>query len=215
MEILLIAFIWVLNFGISWWNAYAVGKCWAEARTAGGYMRFMTWVGAAMSAAGFTWCYIIAEAAIGAGTGLLSASSVGLLLSLGYVLLVPIILFASYAITFDSWARAFREGGVLNYGVAAYNSYATYHNTVSAISGFGQAFGSVLDAFSGKGSSSSSSSSSSDDAGGILVAIGIAILVIITIGGGILTTMLIVKKSAASEPLLSRAEMERRRAAAQ
>ncbi len=205
MEVLLIAFIWVLNFGISWWNGYAVGKCWAEARAVGGYMRFMTWIGAIMSAAGFTWCYLILEAAIGAGTGLLSVSAVTFMLSLGYVILVPVILFASYAITFDSWARAIREGGILNYGVAAYNSYATYHNTVSAINGFGQALGAV-------GEGLGKIASADDEGKGIPVVIGI-VLTIIAFGLGILTTVLIIKKSAASAPLLSRGEMERNNAA--
>lgn len=205
MELLLIAFIWLLNFGISWWNAYAVGKCWAEAKACGGYMRFMTWIGAIMSAAGFTWCYLIVEAALGAGTGLLSASAVTFMLSLGYVLLVPVILFASYAITFDSWARAIRDGGVLNYGVAAYNTYATYHNTVSAISNFGEALGAV---FKGLGELTSGD----DEGAGIGIAAAI-VLAIIAFGLGGFTTYLIIKKSAASEPLLSREEMERRNAA--
>ena len=206
MEVLLIAFIWLLNFGISWWNAYAVGKCWAEAKAVGGYMRFMTIVGAVMSAAGFTWCFLIVEAALGAGTGLLGASTVAFMLSLGYVILVPVILFASYAITFDSWARAIREGGVLNYGVAAYNSYATYHNTASAISGMGEALGTVF-------SSIGKAASSDDEGGGLALVVGF-ILVCIAFGLGTLTTVLIIKKSAASEPLLSRDEMERRRASA-
>lgn len=205
MEILLIVFVFLLNLAISWWNAYAVGKCWAEAKAVGGYMRFMTWIGAIMSAAGFTWCYLIVEAVIGAGTGLLSASAVTFMLSLGYVILVPVILFASYAITFDSWARAIREGGVLNYGVAAYNSYATYHNTVSAINGFGEALGAV-----GKGLGELAGSD--DEGAGVGIVAGI-VLAIVAFGLGILTTVLIIKKSAASEPLLSRAEMERNNAA--
>lgn len=205
MEILFIAFIWLLNFAISWWNGYAVGKCWAEAKAVGGWMRFMTWMGALMSAAGFTWCYLILEAALGAGTGLLNASAVTFMLSLGYVILVPVILFAGYAITFDSWARAIREGGILNYGVAAYNTYATYHNTVSAISGMGEALGAV-----GKGLGEIASGD--DEGKGIPIVIGI-VLAIIAFGLGILTTVLIIKKSAASAPLLSREEMERNNAA--
>jgi len=205
MELLLVAFIWLLNLGISWWNAYAVGKCWAEAKAVGGYMRFITWVGAIMAAIGFTWCFLIAEAAIGAGTGLLSASVVGFMLSLGYVLLVPVLLFASYAITFDSWAQAIRNGGILNYGVAAYNTYATYHNTVSAISNFGEAFGTVA---KGLGEIASGD----DEGKGIPLVIGI-VLVIVAFGLGIMTTVLIIKKSAASAPLLSRGEMERNNAA--
>ena len=32
MELVLFALVWVLNFGISVWNAYAVGKVWVDAR---------------------------------------------------------------------------------------------------------------------------------------------------------------------------------------
>jgi hypothetical protein len=54
----LFALVWVLNFAISVWNAYAVGKVWVEARVAGGWHRLMCWIGAIMSACGFTWCYL-------------------------------------------------------------------------------------------------------------------------------------------------------------
>src|SRR4051812_10453355 len=37
VEILLIALVWLLNFGLSAWNAYAVGKSWVEAGVAGGW----------------------------------------------------------------------------------------------------------------------------------------------------------------------------------
>lgn len=199
-SILGIAFIWLLNFAISWWNGYAVGKCWAEAKAVGGWMRFMTWVGAIMSAAGFTWCYVIVEAAVGAGTGMISPAVVGFMLSLSFVILIPIILFASYAITFDSWAQAIRNGGILNYGIAGYNTYATIHNTASAIEGFGEALSVV-----GKGLGKLASSD--EKGGGLAIAAGI-VLTIVAFGLGTLTTYLIIKKSAASAPLLSRDEME-------
>ena len=64
MGYVLFALVWVLNFGISVWNAYAVGKVWVEARLAGGWHRFMCWMGAVMSACGFTWCYSVGERVI-------------------------------------------------------------------------------------------------------------------------------------------------------
>jgi len=207
MEILFIAFIWLLNFAISWWNAYACGKAWVESKSAGGWTRFMVWMGAIMSAAGFTWCYLIIEVGLGYSFGALNAYWVGVALSLGYIILVPVILFAGYAITLDAWARAYREGGVLNYGIAAYDTYATYHNTASAISNFGQAFGSVADAFTGKGKSSSSDSNS----GNTLMALLVLFLVVLSAVLGILSTTLIIKKAAASSPLPSLDELQRRR----
>ena len=58
MGYVLFALVWAINFGISVWNAYAVGKVWVEARHAGGWRRFMCWMGAVMSASGFSWCYL-------------------------------------------------------------------------------------------------------------------------------------------------------------
>jgi len=43
-------------------------------------------------------------------------------LNLGYILLLPFILFGGYAITLDSWAQAFHHGGFLNYGAAAWTA---------------------------------------------------------------------------------------------
>lgn len=212
MELLLIGFIWVLNFAISWWNAYACGKCWVESKAAGGWIRFMVWMGAIMSAAGFTWCYLIFEALTAYHFGFIDAFYMGITLQLGYIILVPVILFAGYAITLDSWARAFRQGGVLNYGVAAYNTYATYHNTASAISNFGEAFGNVVEAFSGKGKSRSSSSSDSKGAGQLVMLLIVVFLVVLSIILGILTTTLIIKKTSATDDLLPLDELERRRA---
>ena len=35
--------VWVVNFGISIWNAYAVGKAWVETKYSGGWPRFVAW----------------------------------------------------------------------------------------------------------------------------------------------------------------------------
>jgi len=209
MNGLLIGFIIVLNFALSWWNAYATGKAWAEAKHAGGWPRFMTWMGAIMSASGFTWVYLIL-AAFGLGAaGVLPEEYVKYALELGYVIIIPGILFSGLMITVDSWARAYRNGGVLNYGVAAWNTYAQVHNTYSAISGFGQAIGDLGEGlFGGK-----NRRSSSKDEGQAILALIVILLVIAAIIAGTVTTVLIIKKTAASTPLLSEEEMRRNLAA--
>ena len=45
--------IWLLNFGISIWNAYAVGLAWVETKHSGGWPRVTAWAGI-MSASGFS-----------------------------------------------------------------------------------------------------------------------------------------------------------------
>src|SRR4051794_10933614 len=118
----LVVLVWLLNFGISVWNAYAVGKSWVEAKAAGGWPRVMCWSGAVMSASGFSWCYLIL---IGFGAykfDAITGEQFAVALNLGYLLLIPGILLSGLMITLDSWGRAFRQGGFLNYGAAIYNT---------------------------------------------------------------------------------------------
>jgi len=187
----LLALVWILNFAISVWNAYAVGKVWVEAAHAGGWRRFMCWMGAVMSASGFTWCYLSFLALTAAYFGWLTEEEVMIALNLGYVLLLPFILFAGYAITLDSWGQAYRNGGFMNYGVAAWNTYASIHNTYSAWRNLGGAFNSLGDFFKRR--------RSNRDSGG--AAVLIVLLVGLALFGGILTTAIIIRRAAATEPL--------------
>lgn len=208
MEYLLLGFLFVLNFAISFWNAYVCGKVWAETKSVGGWRHFMTWMGATMSALGFTWCYLLVLALSGYYFGFLSIAQLGIALKLGYLVLAPGIVFSGLMITIDSWAQAYRNGGVLSYGVAAYDTYAQIHNTMSVVSNYGDALGDVLGAFGG-GSKSSSSSSDDDAAKGLagLIIIGIVILAVV---GGVLTTTLIIKKVSAGDRLPSIEELRER-----
>lgn len=200
-----IVFFLLLNFGISFWNAYVAGKVWAETKAAGGWHRFMTWMAAIQSASGFTWCYLLILLLGANAAALLPVYWVKIGLELGFVILIPGLLFSGLMITVDSWARAYREGGVLNYGVAAYNTYAQYHNTMSAIGSIGEALGDIFEAFSG-----GSKSSSSDDDNGGQAAILVIGLVICALAGGIITTAAIISRFAGSERLLTQDEMRRR-----
>src|SRR5262245_62318325 len=184
----LFALVWVLNFAISVWNAYAVGKVWVEARHAGGWHRFMCWMGAVMSACGFTWCYLVFLALTAHYFEWLSDDDVRMALNLGYILLMPFMLFAGYAITLDSWAQAYRHGGFLNYGMAAWNTYASIHNTYSAWRNLGGAFGSLGEFIRSR--------RSRDDSDGPSPVILVILLVALALVGGILTTMVIIRRTA-------------------
>jgi hypothetical protein len=91
MEYLVVALLWILNFGISWWNAHAAGRVWVEAKFAGGWQRFMTWMAALMSASGFTWCILIFLALSGhvVDPKHFSDRVVTVSLELGYIVLIP------------------------------------------------------------------------------------------------------------------------------
>src|SRR5689334_11964333 len=85
----LFALVWVLNFGISVWNAYAVGKVWVEARHENGWHRFMCWMGAIMSATGFTWCYLSFLVLTANYFQWITEEQAMVALNLGYILLLP------------------------------------------------------------------------------------------------------------------------------
>jgi hypothetical protein len=201
----LIILCFFLNLGISWWNCYAVGSCWTEAKAAGGWPRFMSWMVAIMAACGFTSCYLLALGGIGYSMHLLSPLALKYMLEIGYVMIVPGLLFAGFCMMIDSWARAYREGGVLNYGIAGWNTYAQIHNTASAVSGMGEALG---DLFSG----AASAATDSDDIKVTALIFG-AIAACIAAGAGIITTVCLIKKYSASKPLPSYEELQARAAA--
>lgn len=196
MNFAILVFVWLLNFGISIWNAYAVGMAWVETRHAGGWPRFMAWMGAIMSASGFSWCYLIVLAFIAHGLGWLSDGNIAVMLQLGYILLIPGILFSGLMITLDSWARAYRTRRIRDFGAAAWNTYAQIHNTFHAIRDLDKAFGSVVDAFRG-GDSGSSSGKKNDAAALVLV----FVLVVAALLSGVLTTAVIISRVAGNEPL--------------
>src|SRR5258708_22050742 len=48
----------ILNFAISWFNAWSVGRVLVESKMIGGVFPMTVWGGAIMSACGFTWVYL-------------------------------------------------------------------------------------------------------------------------------------------------------------
>jgi hypothetical protein len=143
--------IFILNLGISLWNAYATGRVWVQAKHAGGGYRFMAWMGYLMASLGFSWLILVLVEMGLVSAGKITPDQAGLFFQFGYVLLVPGFLFSGYAIMFQSWAAAYHNRSVSNLGVAAYNTYANLHNTFNAVDNFPKAFGSVLKAFTGGG----------------------------------------------------------------
>jgi hypothetical protein len=191
----MIFFIWLFNLVISIFNLYAVGSSWVETKAVGGWVRIIAWAGAVMTAIGFTYTYLMVFAfgsyythAFGFGE-----EELKLTMEIGFVVIVPGILVSGFLIWLDSWKRAFQEGGFVNYGVAVYNTWAQYHNTMAAINGWGEAVGDISKAVG-------NAMSESEDAKGALVIFCIA-LVVAAVSLGILTTVIGIKKLSASKPL--------------
>jgi hypothetical protein len=195
MHAAFVILVWMLNFGISIWNAYAVGKAWVETKHSGGWPRIVAWAGAVMSASGFSWCYLIILTYVAYGLGFLDTDHVTTAMYLGYLVLIPGVLSSGMVITLDSWARTYRHTTLLNLGRSAWNTYAQIHNTFNAIGDMDTAFGSVVDSLSSKGSGSS------DKKGGAVVFILIFILVMLALVSGVLTTAVIIRRVAGNTPL--------------
>ena len=110
--------------------------------------------------------------------------------SLGYLIIIPGILFSGLMIWLDSLVQAWRRRDLPSMGVAAWNTYAQIHNTYSAYQGMGGALDSVADFFKG-------GKKDGKGAAGLLI----ILLVVLAICGGILTTWGIISHYAGSEPL--------------
>jgi hypothetical protein len=186
----LVFLLLLLNLGISWWNAYAVGHAWVESKHAGGSRRFMAWMGALMSGAGFTWCYFIIIGLILGATHVLDARNLQLLFDVGYVMVIPVVLFAGWAITIDSWKRAYHQRTLGNMGVAGWNSFASMYNTYNAVEGFGGVLGDIFKNFS-----------ADDEDGDGAPAMLVLLLALAAAALGAITTTLLIKHYAGKERL--------------
>lgn len=180
----------VLNFAISVFNAWSVGHSWLETKAAGGFVRFMAWMGATMSAVGFSWCYLvlIAVAAGPDGFHRLTQPYVDAMFSLGYLAIIVPCIGSGLAITVDSWAHFWRKRTFGSGAVAAWNTAADVYNIYNAVRYVPSAWDNVRDLLLPK-KRSDSSSSSSDNALARL-AILLAIMAVI---GGVLTTAAIIR----------------------
>ena len=201
-----------LNFIISWFNAWSCGKTWTESRAVGGFPHFMNWMGAIMSASGFTWCYFlifgfiatqwpITDEETGAVSYLLTTDQVGILYDIGYLVVIFPILGSGIAIGVHSWGVFWRRRSLRNGVTAGWNTYANLHNFYTAIEQVPRSWGNVLDFF---GSGTGSDSSSSNDKGkGIIVILAVAAVL-----AGILTTATIIKYTARKTALDRRFKYE-------
>jgi hypothetical protein len=204
MHLLILIAVWLLNFGISWWNAYICGKTWIEVKSMGRMPRFMNWMGAIMSACGFTWCYLqgLLFGAYHIQPYFLKPDQAPILtehilqsgLSLGYLIIIPGVMFSGTMLWLDSVVKAWRQRDLPSIGTAAWNTYAQFHNTYSTYSGISGAFNSVQNLFK---------KDDEDDVNGAGVLI-VVLLVAFAVLGGVLSTWGIISHFAATEPLPKR-----------
>jgi hypothetical protein len=188
--------VWLINVGISWWNARVAGLDWVESKHLGGWIRFMTWMGWLMSALGFTWCYIVVLALLAKIGGYIDEQTMDATISLGYLLLLPGALISGLFIWIDSLILAWRKRYLPSIGIAAWNTFAQVHNTYAAIRGVGGAAKSVGSLFR---------DTDPDDIRRAAIVTAV-LIVVTTFAGGFITTEIIRRHYAASRPLPTRAK---------
>jgi len=179
----LVFLVLALNFGISWLNAWSVGRSWADSKAVGGWPRFMVWCAATMSASGFTWCYLIVIVLAVSTTGYLKPQYVQAALELGYVVIIIPVLGSGLAIWMDSVTTAIRRRNAVSIGVAGWNTFAMAHNTYEAARTLPEVLkhlGSLLKGGDAKGKA--------------LIVVGL--LVMVALCAGLLTTAAIIRATA-------------------
>ena len=176
----MLIFFLILNFLISIFNAWSCGKSWVYTKQAGGVSHFMNWMGAIMSACGFTWCYTIVIAFGCSLAGWLSSEQLIATLNLGYLAIILPLLGSGLAITVQSWVHFIRRPSLLNGGLTAWNTFAQVRNTMSAMHAIPSALEKVASALTGD--------SDGDNAPATIM----ILVVVFSILGGVLTTRWIV-----------------------
>lgn len=184
----------ILNFLVSWLNAWGCGKSWNETRHVGGPAHLMNWAGAVMSASGFTWCYALIGAFLGGSlthevdgkaVPYLSAQAVDAVCQAGYLAVILPVIGSGLAITVHSWAVFWRRRTFGDGALAGYNTFANVYNLAGAVRHVPEAGSGLGKFFDG------------DDKGKGLV----VLIVLAAACAGVLTTYTIVTSTARSTAL--------------
>ena len=198
----MIFFLVLLNFVISYFNAWACGKAWPETKHNGGWAHFMNWMGAIMSACGFTWCFLVIIAVGGSAIPYdshdpkhivyaVSPEMLRAIFELGYLIIIGPILGSGLAITVDSWAHFYRKRTFGSGALATYNTAAQMYNMYEAASAVPAILKDLGGLFAGK-SSDSSSSDGEGGLSGILILIVVLVVICALVGGILLTRAIII-----------------------
>ncbi len=192
----MIVVLWFLNMFISAFNAWGCGKTWAETRAAGGLAHFLNWMGAIMSASGFTWCYTLLACVLGGGVThtvdgkvvpFLSPEQVSAVAGLGYLMVIVPILGSGLAITLHSWGVFWRRRSFGSGALAGWNTFAQASNLYHAAQDIPRVWD-MLGSFFGAGSKAKGS-----DKNGSVIVVVIALFALLA---GVLTTYSILTATA-------------------
>ena len=193
MAILLLVFVLIINFIISWANASYAGRYWSESKEVGGSFRAYIIAGYIMAIAGFTMVY--AYVLLLVSPFFLQLANVDQETILMFEQLSSDLIYIFCVVTiiptgFYIWIRSlknFWEQKTLSSGLTAgWNSYAQLHNTISAARNAPSAFGRIVEVlFGGK----------SKKKGNTIIVLLAILVVILAIFGGYFTASAIMKKA--------------------
>lgn len=128
-------FLLVLSYGISFYNSWAVGQVWLEAKEAGGPILAYAWCGRIMAICGYTQMHVVVLGFAAYLLGKISIDTLNAVFGLGYLLIVFPIIGIGIIMTMQAWAAWWRHRTFGNLGVAAYDSAATIYNIRNAFDG--------------------------------------------------------------------------------
>ena len=193
MAILLLVFVLIINFIISWANASYAGRYWSESKEVGGSFRVYIIAGYIMAIAGFTMVY--AYVLLLVSPFFLQLANVDQETILMFEQLSSDLIYIFCVVTiiptgFYIWIRSlknFWEQKTLSSGLTAgWNSYAQLHNTISAARNAPSAFGRIVEVlFGGK----------SKKKGNTIIVLCAILVLILAIFGGYFTASAIMKKA--------------------
>lgn len=192
----------LLNFGISWFNAWSVGRSWAETKAAGGLARFMAWMGAIMSASGFTWVYLVILTLINNAIPWkyqLPPQYAEGMFRLGYLIIILPVIGSGLAITVQSWMYFWRNRNWKSGAVAGWNTFADIYNIYTAARAIPESLSFLGNLFD---------SDDDDDAKSFFGKLMIA-LAILAVIGGIVTTAAIINITNRNYSRQMRAELKK------
>jgi hypothetical protein len=189
----------LLNFAISWFNAWSVGRVWIESKMIGGFFRLTVWCGAIMSACGFTWVYLALLGMLAQNFQWLPARYIQGIFSLGYLVIILPLLGSGLGIAVSAWVQFWRQKNLINGGIAAWNTYAQILNVVSAVRFVPEAIGNVFSAFK--------VDDDEEDNRALLIMLAV---VLVAVGAGMMTARAIILGTArnTSQAVLTELQMQ-------
>ena len=147
IAILTIGFFLILNFGISVFNAWSVGKVLPEIKAMGGFPKIFVYSAIVMSVCGFTWVYLFIITFIMGTVGILGDAEVLAMLELGYLVIIFPVLGAGLILTVGSYITLWKQRNFKSGAIAGWNTFAMAYNTYNAVRLVPKSVTSVLKTF--------------------------------------------------------------------